>query len=115
MKVSERQHQICVVDFLRMHPEKPLFYAIPNGGSRNKIEAANLKKEGVVAGVSDLFIAEPRHGFHGFYIEMKAKGGRVTEKQRQFLKRASKNGYEIAVCYGADDAIDLIKEYLDGR
>lgn len=32
-------------------PELEYLYHVPNGGSRNRIEAANLKEEGVKAGV----------------------------------------------------------------
>lgn len=37
------------------HPEIDLMFHIPNGGSRNKLEAANLKKQGVKAGVRICF------------------------------------------------------------
>lgn len=37
--------------FIRVkYPEIDLMFHIPNGGSRNKLEAANLKKQGVKAG-----------------------------------------------------------------
>ncbi|MGL5958284.1 MAG: VRR-NUC domain-containing protein, partial [Phocaeicola sp.] len=43
-------------------PDKLLF-AVPNGGSRNKIEAANLKRQGATAGVSDVICLIPKKGF----------------------------------------------------
>ena len=39
-------------------PELEYLYHVPNGGSRNRIEAANLKEEGVKAGVPDLELPE---------------------------------------------------------
>jgi len=53
------------------YPELKLIYHIPNGGSRNTLEAANLKRQGVKAGVPDLCLPVARNGFHGLYIEMK--------------------------------------------
>ena len=53
------------------HPELNLLYHVPNGGSRNEIEAANLKRQGVKAGVPDLALPVARKGYHGLYIEMK--------------------------------------------
>lgn len=57
---TERESQRTVVQYVRMKYPDVVIFAIPNGGSRNKIEAANLKKDGVLAGVPDLFIARAR-------------------------------------------------------
>lgn len=53
------------------YPEIDLMFHIPNGGSRNKLEAANLKKQGVKAGVPDLFLPVGRGSYHGLFIELK--------------------------------------------
>lgn len=87
-------------------------FHIPNGGSRNKIEAANLKRQGVKAGVSDIFLPIPNKKYHGLFIEMKAGKNKPTEKQKEFIKDMTKNGYACAVCYGAENAINCVKEYL---
>ena len=52
------------------YPELKLLYHVPNGGSRNTLEAANLKRQGVKAGVPDLCLPVARQGHHGLYIEM---------------------------------------------
>lgn len=56
--VSEHSEQCVVIDYCKIR-RYPVF-AIPNGGSRNKAEAAKLKAEGVSAGVPDLFIPIPK-------------------------------------------------------
>ena len=53
------------------YPELKLIFHIPNGGSRNTLEAANLKRQGVKAGVPDLCLPVARQNYHGLYIEMK--------------------------------------------
>ena len=89
-----------------------LIYAIPNGGSRNQLEAVKLKRTGVKAGVPDLFLPVAKKGKHGLYIEMKRKeGGRLSDYQKQWLARLSEQGYETAVCKGADEAIEVVKQY----
>ena len=56
-------------------------FHIPNGGSRNKLEASNLKKQGVKAGVPDLFLPVGRGSYHGLFIELKsAKISRLKNK-----------------------------------
>ena len=89
-------------------------FAVPNGGSRNKIEAANLKRQGVKAGVPDIFLPLPRNGFHGLFIEMKTKGNKCSEAQNGYIAEMALQGYKVAVCYGADEAINEIKSYLGG-
>lgn len=95
------------------YPELKLLYHVPNGGSRNTLEAANLKRQGVKAGVPDLCLPVARQGHNGLYIEMKWGQNKVTKNQKQWLDDLQQQGYETTVCYGADEAIRVIKEYLD--
>lgn len=48
-EADEQRKLFQWVAFIRAeHPEADMMFHIPNGGSRNKIEAANLKKQGSV-------------------------------------------------------------------
>ncbi len=85
---------------------------IPNGGSRNVIEASKFKKMGVKAGVPDLQLLIPNGLIHGLWIELKAKNGRVQPNQKLFMQRLEAQGYMCKVCFGADEAIKEIKQYL---
>lgn len=96
-------------------PEIDLLYHIPNGGSRNKIEAANLKRQGVKAGVPDLCLPVPRSHFHGLYIEMKAGKNKTSKKQTEWLSALDQQGYATAVCYGWEAASQVITKYLEMR
>ncbi len=93
-------------------------FAIPNGGKRNRIEAARFKGLGVRAGVSDLFFSFPSTGFpfkYGLYIEMKAPkphGKAPTKKQTEFLELMVLAGYRATVCYGWDEARQAIRQHL---
>ena len=97
-----------------LKPELRLMYHIPNGGSRNEREAANLKRQGVKPGVPDVCLPVARGDKHGLYIEMKAKGNKPTEKQEQWLSALSKQNYATAVCYSWEDAVEVITKYLGG-
>ena len=94
------------------HPELELLYHVPNGGSRNQLEAANLKRQGVKAGVPDLCLPVPRNDFHGLYIEMKYGRNKTTDQQKKWLKGLTAQGYLTAVCYGAEEAKKVIASYL---
>lgn len=110
--MSEAQEQTAYFEWAAYIPELAWAYAIPNGGKRDKREAANLKRQGVKAGVSDIFVPLPRGVYHGLYIEMKVGRNKPTEKQTEFLEYARGQGYAVAVCYGADEAIAVTRRYL---
>ena len=111
MKQQEASEQVKVVQYcmLRGYP----VYHIPNGGSRNKLEAANLKRQGVRAGVPDLCFPVARWGYHGMYIEMKYGRNGTTQAQAEWLKLLTENGYIARVCYGFDEARALIDWYFE--
>jgi len=94
-------------------PELQLLHAIPNGGSRNPIEARHLKEQGVKAGIPDIFLPCARGGWHGLYIEMKRrKGGRVSIEQKKMIIALRDQGYCIEVCEDWEKARDVITEYM---
>ncbi len=116
---SEATEQEALITWCRIfesrYPELEMIYHVPNGGSRNRIEAANLKRQGVKAGVPDLCLPVPKNGYHGLYIEMKFGKNKTTKDQEEWLKRLSQYGYKTAVCYEAEEARRVIKEYIGWR
>jgi hypothetical protein len=123
--VSEHQEQVALFNWARMmesrHPQLKWLFAIPNGGLRNKGVAVKLKKEGVKAGVADVFlpistthqIDGPLMGmYHGLWIEMKYGANRTGPKQIEFLEDMDADGYATAVCYTWEEAKDVIVDYL---
>ena len=98
------------------HPELKLLFHIPNGGSRNKIEAAKLKAQGVKPGVPDICLPVPNDEYHGLYIELKRRdGGHVSENQKAWLSALKACGYKAEICKGADEAVSMIEDYLNIR
>lgn len=117
-KKSEAQEQSELINWvhncieLDIYPELIMLYAVPNGGLRNKLEAVNLKRQGVVAGVPDLCLAVPKGKYHGLYIEMKVHPNKTTQQQDIWLYNLSRYGYAVAVCYGCVSAKKTIEKYL---
>ena len=90
------------------------YFAVPNGGNRNAITGAKLKCEGVRAGVPDLVLMIARRPFHGLLVEMKRiKGGVISPAQDLWFDALPLLGYDIAVCEGHVEAIEVITDYLD--
>lgn len=91
-------------------------FAIPNGGSRDRREAARLTAQGVKKGVPDLFIPRAAGKFHGLFIEMKReKGGRLSPDQAEWIALLRREGYAAYACAGFDNARAVIDRYLAGR
>jgi hypothetical protein len=116
-KRSEATEQVRVVNWSKAYsikyPELKLLFHVPNGGSRNRIEAQNLKAQGVKAGVPDLCLPVPHGSYHGLYIELKYSKNKTTELQEWWLAQLAAQDYKTAVCYGADEAMDTIAHYLE--
>lgn len=113
---TEAQEQTTLFQWAAYHLELELqsMFAIPNGGSRNQIEALHLKQQGVKAGVPDIFVPCMRGGYGGLFIEMKRrKGGRLSEAQREMIDNLRCCGYRVEVCEGWEAARDVITEYMN--
>ena len=96
------------------HPELKLLHAIGNGNARtNAIQGARMKREGVLSGVSDIFLPVSRNGYHGLYIELKVKGGRTSPSQKWWILKTTEQGYLAKVAFGWIEASEVIKRYLE--
>ncbi len=111
MTHEDRLQSQCVRWFRLQYPNHVLF-AIPNGGNRNAVTGAVLKKTGTLAGVADLFLMRAAQGNHGMFIEMKVGKNTLTDTQRKFKDKAHGAGYAYAVCRTLDEFMETINEYL---
>ena len=117
MKQIESQHQRALFEWIQTQQARDSRYskifAIPNGGKRDKRTAANLKREGVLSGVWDIFvpIPNPRSGACGLWIEMKAGNNKLTTNQEKFREGLTAY-YKFEVCYTWLEAKAAIEAYL---
>lgn len=115
--MTEAQHQTAVIKWanlsLKRYPELALLHHIPNGGSRNKLEAINLKRQGVKAGVPDLHLPVSRGEYHGLYIEMKTPTGKTSDHQIWWIEQLTEQGHFVEVCHGWQSAVRVIEWYMN--
>ena len=114
MRHTESNEQIAAMDWLRLQHPKIAEHTMHIGNERKSSQFAGfiMKRMGVLKGASDLFMAWPSQGYHGMFIEIKSITGKPTKEQLSFLERMSDVGYRTEVCYGADEVISAMKEYL---
>jgi hypothetical protein len=116
MPRSKEEFQLqcsCVRWFDLQFPKMSTFlWAVPNGGSRNVMEAVNLKRAGVRRGVPDMMLSMAMGGFHGLFIEFKSKKGKLSEEQEWFFVYHKARGYRCEVVRTFDEFLHIIKSYL---
>lgn len=93
-----------------------LLFAIPNGGARHPAVGAQLKAEGVRAGVPDMMLAMVQvHGptiRPGLFIEHKMPGNGMNQPQVSAADRLAKQGYRVVVSYSLTQTQQAIFDYL---
>ena len=110
--MSEHDEQAALFQMLSFHPDLWVVFAVPNGGLRNKRNAVTLKREGVKAGVWDIFVPIPKGIYHGMWLEMKYGKNKLSEAQVLFGEQMERYGYRTDVAYSADEAYVKIQNYL---
>lgn len=111
LQPTEDQEQVKLATWLNLHGIR--FYAIPNGGRRNLMEAFKFKRTGVSPGVPDICVPVPSGRYHGLYIELKRqKGGKTSQNQLDWLNYLREKGYYAEVAHGFDEAREIVLHYL---
>ena len=110
MTHQESTLQTACVRWFRYQYPHLVIYAVPNGGSRNVREAQRLKAEGVLSGVADLVVLLTQG--KSLYIEMKVKGNRHTQNQKDFQKKVIALGHTYAVCYTFEEFQKVVENYI---
>lgn len=125
MQHAEYNEQAKLFDWIRISAirDKRLKWAFSSqAGERfkNALAGARAKRAGMTAGIPDVCIPYPNKGYAGLWIEMKKRIVRgeskpvVSPSQKECIEYLNSAGYKAVVCYGADEAIVVIKEYLGG-
>lgn len=107
---TEHAEQVTFVSQFRIKYPDVRIFAIPNGSFRHKSTAVALKQEGVSSGVPDLYIP----AWH-VWVEMKrAKGGRLSTEQKEWIKYLESIGDTVLVCNGWEAAVKAVERLHHG-
>ena len=100
----------------RSDPRLRQLNASQNCMSASSIQAAaRAKKAGMKAGFPDVFLPVPVDGVAGLFIEMKRRDGvpsDVSAAQTWWLAELRGQGYRAEICYGWEQAVKTIQNYL---
>lgn len=116
-KSSEETEQINLFRWAafaeNIYPELKLMYHVPNEGKRSAATGSRLKQAGLKPGVPDIVLPVARGGYIGLYIELKYGRNKASENQKNWLRDLGGQNHLTAVCYGWEQAKDLIESYLN--
>lgn len=110
-KYPEADLQEAVVKYLRLAIKPPCrFWFCPNGGNLSKVQRARFQRMGLTPGASDLHFAWQSAGKALFgCIELKAKAGRLSDEQTQFLADMGTLGHGWAVCKSIEEVERVLR------
>lgn len=91
---------------LKSHEPRLMVFSVPNGGTRNVLEATRMKASGVLSGVSDLIVVLPRKVL---FVELKLATGRQSKSQIEFESRVTKLGHPYFVIRSLEEFKELIR------
>lgn len=111
--MNEQRQQQAIVTYLQLQYKNVRFCA-SLGGQYQQYQSQRTKaiKTGYIKGFPDLQITEARKEYHGLFIELKTKTGRLTPYQKEWIQDLNERGYLAKCCKGMDEAIALIDWYL---
>jgi hypothetical protein len=105
---KESNLHIALVKFCRtwMSPQWRMFH-VPNGGQRNKREAALFKAMGVSPGVPDLIFVGPGKVF---FVELKRRGESATDEQANWGLHIMRCGHAYLISNDLQDVLDALRD-----
>jgi hypothetical protein len=122
--VSEELITEILANYLRMFYPDVIYHIDFGSGTKltkgQAVKQAKLNKRGY----PDLFIAEPRNGYQGMFLELKKEGVRLVKRdgvtwasdhireQAEVLAQLGERGYWTDFAVGYDNAVELIQQYL---
>ena len=86
-------------------------FAVPNGGNRNLVEAAEMKRQGLLAGVSDLIIMFKDGDI--YFLENKQLQGKQSPKQVDFEAVCGLLGFKYCLCKSIFEATRLVIDKIN--
>lgn len=105
----EDQIQRAIFQHLKARKAPGTFaFHVPNGGQRKPVEAAIMKGLGVTAGVPDVIAIRAGRAYG---LELKAEGGKASEKQIEAMAAMEAAGAAVALAVGLDAAIRQLEDW----
>jgi len=115
--MSEYHEQVAIFEWAELQqgkwPELALLNGSLNGVKLTIGQAVKAKKAGMKRGYPDMFLPVARREWHGLFIELKVGKNKASPEQKTWIEALQGQGYCAVICYGANEAIEVIRSYLE--
>lgn len=85
-----------------------LLFSVPNGGSRNRIEALKFQATGLTPGIPDMLLVAPQVAA----FEFKTETGQLSPAQLRIHIIWKNAGIPVYVCRSCDEAMGVLRKIL---
>lgn len=123
MKPKESSIHVQLCNYVRLKYPDAIFTSESSGIRLTIGQAKKAKLLRSSDKLPDFWLAEPRGGFHGLFLELKResvylkdgslKNDKHIQGQHQILLRLWGKGYWANFAIGLDDAIDMVNFYMN--
>lgn len=110
-KIDEFTIQKTFVEWARKQEFILLCFAVPNGFQSNRHNAIMMKREGLLAGVPDVFCL--LNNGKWAIIEFKTETGVVGPHQKEVIEKLQEGKQDVKVCRSTREAVLFVKEVLN--
>ena len=110
-KIDEFTIQKTFVEWARKQEFILLCFAVPNGFQSNRHNAIMMKREGLLAGVPDVFCL--LNNGKWAIIEFKTETGVVGPHQKAVIEKLQEGKQNVKVCRSTREAVLFVKEVLN--
>ena len=98
MRKARKPEMMLQIMFVQYLNKLDIIYCASAGGMRTDPRTARqMKASGYKRGFPDVFIYEPRHGYHGLSIELKSKTGLASDYQKEWCNALVEHGYKAII------------------
>lgn len=111
IKITEFQIQSDFVNWARKQDFILLCFAVPNGFQSNRHNAIMMKREGLLAGVPDVFCL--LNNGKWAIIEFKTETGNVGFHQKAVMEKLKQGKQAVRVCRSTREAVLFVKEIYE--
>ena len=122
--MKENDLHLAICNYIKLQ-YKGIIFTSENSGLRVFWQQAKmLKKTRSCSGLPDIWILEPRKGYHGLLLEIKREGTKIYKKdgdmrkdahlkeQEEILHQLKQKGYMAEFVVGFDNAKAILDFYL---
>ena len=115
----EETAMIVFFDYCRAmahaHKGYGLAFHIPNESKSSIQRRMTMKRAGVKKGIPDICVPIANDKFASLFIEMKIKPNKPSPEQMQLIRELNQVGNYAALCWSADEAIEMLNKYLNNK